>query len=185
MTLLSIILLSIALGIDAFVVAVSTGLTLDNVTGRHLFRLSFHFGLFQALMPLLGWFIGTGVQGYIAEWDHWVAFALLAVVGSKMIHEAFQPEGESKTNDPTRGFSLIALSIATSIDAFAVGLSLAVINQSIWYPALIIGVVCSIMTFSGMLLGKRCPKSTNRKVEVFGGLLLIGLGCKIVIDHTM
>lgn len=185
MTIIAILILAIALGIDAFVVAITAGLTLEKVTGRHLFRLSFHFGLFQALMPLLGWFIGASIQTYIAQWDHWVAFALLAAVGGKMIHEALSSKEVESTRDPTRGFSLVALSVATSIDALAVGLSLAVINQSIWYPALIIGIVCAAMTLTGMLIGKRFPTSAGKKIEVFGGILLIGLGAKIVADHLL
>src|SRR5512145_3318729 len=139
---LTLLGIALALAMDAFAVALGAGLTLERLTGRHLFRLGFHFGLFQAMMPVVGWLAGLTVQHWIAAYDHWVAFGLLAFVGGKMLYEALRSEDEEKeAGDPTRGLTLVILSVATSIDALAVGLSLAMLGVNIWLPALVIGLV--------------------------------------------
>ena len=175
--------IAIALAMDAFAVALAAGLTLPKLTKRHLFRFGFHFGLFQALMPILGWLAGISVREKIEAYDHWVAFTLLFLVGAKMLKDAFSDEETYK--DPTRGLSLVMLSIATSIDALAIGLSLAVLGVTIWTPALFIGLTASILTLIGMLLGRRLGQAWGTRVEVFGGLLLIAIGSKILIEHTL
>jgi putative Mn2+ efflux pump MntP len=182
---ITLIGVAVALAMDAFAVALGAGLTLSSLNGRHLFRLGFHFGLFQALMPILGWLAGMTVQRWIAAYDHWIAFALLGFVGGKMIWEAFRDEGEEAATDPTRGMTMVMLSIATSIDALAVGLSLAMLGVSIWVPSLVIGVVACAFTVAGMLLGRRLGASWERRVEVFGGLVLCGIGIKILVEHTL
>ena len=159
---------------------------LPKLTGRHLFRFGFHFGLFQALMPVLGWLAGVTVREQIGAFDHWLAFALLTLVGGKMLWEACHGDDESPPEgDPTRGLSLVMLSIATSIDALAVGLSLAVLGVTIWTPALVIGLIACILTICGMLLGRRLGRAWGTGVEIFGGLVLIGIGVKILIEHTL
>jgi putative Mn2+ efflux pump MntP len=186
MDMITLFGLAIALAMDAFAVALGCGLTLERLTGRHLFRLGFHFGLFQALMPIIGWLAGLTVQEWIESYDHWVAFGLLGFVGGKMIYEAYQDEACRATReDPTRGMSLVMLSLATSIDALAVGLSLAIVGISVWFPALIIGLIAGIMTVAGMLLGRRVACSWGRRVEIVGGLILIGIGLKILWEHTL
>ncbi len=177
--------IALALAMDAFAVALGAGLTLGTLTGRHLFRLSFHFGLFQALMPVIGWLAGMTVQKWISAYDHWLAFALLGFVGTKMIYEAFHPEEEKAEKDPTRGMTLIVLSVATSIDALAVGLTLGMIGVSIWFPATIIGVVAGVLTMAGMLLGRRIGTLWGPRVEILGGLVLLGIGLKILLEHTL
>lgn len=178
--------IAVALAMDAFAVALGTGLTLERLTGRHLFRLGFHFGLFQALMPILGWAAGMSVQRWISAYDHWVAFGLLALIGGKMIREAFAgEEKEEDAADPTRGWSLVMLSVATSIDALAVGLSLAMLGVSIWVPAAVIGGVCAVLTVTGMLLGRRIGGIWGQRVEVLGGLVLVVIGLKILAEHTV
>jgi len=182
LTLLSI---AIALSMDAFAVAVVTGLTLQPLTKRQLFRMSFHFGLFQALMPMVGWLAGRAVREHIASLDHWVAFALLAFVGLRMIKEAFEEKSPERVpNDPTKGWDLVALSVATSIDALAVGLSLGMVETTILLPALIIGLVTGTLTLAGMLLGSRIGELWSRRVEVLGGVILIAIGVKIVLEHA-
>ncbi|MBN2645781.1 MAG: manganese efflux pump [Desulfuromonadaceae bacterium] len=184
MTFLTFLGLAVALAMDAFAVALAAGAVLPCVTGRHLFRLSFHFGLFQGLMPILGWLAGVRLQEMIAAYDHWVAFALLAWVGGKMIYEAFaHDDGETQRCDPTRGVTLITLSVATSIDALAVGLTLGVLGVSVWWPALLIAVVAALFTLAGMLLGCRIGELWGRRMEVVGGLVLCGLGLKILAEH--
>jgi putative Mn2+ efflux pump MntP len=179
--------IALALAMDAFAVALGAGLTLERLTGGHLFRLGFHFGLFQALMPVVGWLAGLTVQRWIAAYDHWVAFGLLAFVGGKMIYEAWREEGEEgkETADPTRGLTLVLLSVATSIDALAVGLSLAMLRIAIWLPALVIGLVAGVLTVAGMLLGRRVGAAWGPRVEVVGGVVLVGIGIKILLEHTL
>jgi putative Mn2+ efflux pump MntP len=182
---LTIIGIALALAMDAFAVALATGAVLNPLTRRHLFRLGFHFGLFQALMPIAGWMIGMSVQHWIAAYDHWIAFLLLTLVGGKMIVEAFGGKEEKSVSDPTRGLTMVMLSVATSIDALAVGLSLAMLDVSVWKPAVVIGLVAGALTVSGMLLGRRIGDSWGKPVEVCGGLVLCIIGLKILLEHTL
>ena len=178
--------IAVALAMDAFAVALATGLILPLMNGRHLFRLGFHFGLFQALMPVVGWLAGMTFQAWISDYDHWIAFGLLAFVGGKMIHEAVaDDEDEGLVRDPTRGWSLVMLSVATSIDALAVGLTLAMLNVSVWMPSLVIGLVAGVLTVVGMLLGRRISGVWGKRVEIIGGLMLCGIGVKILLEHTL
>jgi putative Mn2+ efflux pump MntP len=186
MTLLSLLAIAVALAMDAFAVAVATGLALDRVTPRRTFRLAFHFGLFQALMPILGWAGGLTVRDQIELWDHWVAFGLLAFVGGRMLWEAVRgEEGDREVRDPTRGWTLVVLSVATSIDALAVGLSLAVLQVSIWLPALIIGLVALGFTVGGLHLGRLVGglERLARGANLLGGVVLLGIGGRILWEH--
>jgi len=133
-------------------------------------------------MPILGWLAGSQLQQFLAAYDHWVAFALLGLVGGKMLYEAGQPE-EKEKRDPTRGLTLILLSIATSIDALAVGFSLAMLRVSIWYPALVIGLTAGLLTSVGMILGRKVGARWGRPVEFLGGLVLIAIGLQILFQH--
>jgi len=182
-------LLSIAIGLamDAFAVAIATSIALGDVTGRQTFRLAWHFGLFQALMPIIGWYVGMTVEHHVRAWDHWVAFCLLAFVGGKAIRDALRDDGGTAVarSDPTRGFSLVLLSIATSVDALAVGLSFAALQVPIWTPSAVIGLVAGSMTLAGMRFGARLGRRFGRRMEIAGGLVLIAIGCKIVVSHTM
>jgi putative Mn2+ efflux pump MntP len=179
-------LIGIALGLamDAFAVAIGVGLTLKKVSPRQTFRLAWHFGLFQAFMPVIGWLAGLTIERWISAFDHWIAFGLLAAVGGKMIYEAIWGDEEKRqTADPTRGMSLVVLSVATSIDALAVGLSLAFLGEDIWYPAVVIGLVAGALTTVGLQLGQRFGHVLGRRMEIVGGLILIGIGAKILIEH--
>jgi len=180
-------LLAIALGLamDAFAVAVVSGLADLPLTGRRVFRLAFHFGLFQALMPALGWAAGHAVVGWVKPFDDWIAFALLALVGGRMIRGAFHTNrAERVPGDTTRGWRLVMLSVATSIDALAVGISLAMVGTAILVPALVIGIVAGALTAVGMGLGRWIGSGLGRRVEVVGGALLVGMGIRIVIGHV-
>lgn len=177
---------AIALAMDAFAVAVASGVSLKIVSIRQTFRLAWHFGLFQALMPILGWSGGLTVRSLIEHYDHWVAFVLLALVGGHMIWEALEKEKELQPkNDPTKGLRLVMLSVATSIDALAVGLSLSLLKISIWIPALVIGVVATIATAAGLHLGRKAGSSSHLSsyAEVAGGLVLIAIGLKVLYEH--
>jgi putative Mn2+ efflux pump MntP len=177
--------LAFALAMDAFAVSLGTGMALSPATARQTFRLAFAFGLFQFLMPIAGWAAGESFVKYIGRYDHWLAFALLLGVGGRMIFESFHLERASGAPrpDPTRGLSLLVLSIATSLDALAVGLSLAALRAPILYPALVIGLVAFAMTTAGMKLGPALGKVIGRRAELLGGLILILIGVKILVDH--
>ena len=184
MSTLTLLGIAIGLAMDAFAVAIGAGLQLCQVTNRQKFRLAWHFGLFQAFMPVLGWLAGLTLVEYIEPVDHWIAFGLLAVIGGKMIYEALKhKEEEVDRCDPTKGWSLVLLSIATSIDALAVGLSLAVLGVDIWFPAIVIGIVAGVLTIVGLELGTRFGALLGRRMEVVGGLILIGIGVKILVEH--
>jgi len=169
---------------DAFAVSIASSAVLRDVTRRQIFRLSFHFGFFQFMMPVIGWLAGLSIADHIASYDHWVAFGLLAFIGGRMIYESFAKKEKLKeTADPTRGLTLVMLSIATSIDALAVGLSFAMLQVRIWYPSVIIGLVAAAMTVIGMRIGGRLGARFGRRMELIGGLVLIGIGIKILIEH--
>lgn len=182
----TILLIALALAVDAFAVALAAGVSLCQVNSRQLFRLAFHFGFFQAGMNILGWLGGLTVRSYIETFGHWLAFGLLFFVGIKMIWEAIREEHEAgEGTDPTRGRMLVTLSIATSIDSLAVGLSFAVLEVSVWLPALIIGLVASGLTALGLRLGCLLGAASRlgARAEIVGGLVLIGIGLKILHEH--
>ncbi|MDR0250511.1 MAG: manganese efflux pump MntP family protein [Burkholderiales bacterium] len=191
MTTLMLLTLAFALATDAFAVAVAVGIRLKQVTVSQTLRMAGTFGGFQFGMPIIGWLLGVSVHRYIEAVDHWVAFGLLAFVGGHMLKEAWEHRRceedapRSDRADPTRGRALVLLGIATSIDALAVGLSFALINVSIWLPALVIGVVCFGATACGMHLGRlACSKGNlGSKATFIGGLVLIAIGINILREH--
>ena len=186
MTWIAVISIAIALGMDAFAVAICAGTQFPAVTPRRLFRLSFHFGLFQFMMPIIGYWAGSTVADYIKDYDHWVALGLLSIVGGKMIKESLAGDDiDCRPPDPTKGWTLVMLSVATSIDALAVGLSMAFLGVEVWMPSVIIGVVALFMTAVGMMFGSRLGTMFGRRVGLIGGLILIGIGIKILVEHTM
>ena len=186
MQLFNIVAIAVALAMDAFAVSIATGVCLKRVSPRQVFRLSWHFGLFQALMPILGWSAGAAVHGYMNAFGHWIAFALLSLIGLNMIREAFKPEEcGAPQKDPTRGLSLVMLSLATSMDALAVGFSVSMLDISIWLPAFIIGVVAALFTIVGLQIGKRIGALTTIGfyAELLGGSVLLCIGVNILYQH--
>ncbi|MFZ5981680.1 MAG: manganese efflux pump MntP family protein [Candidatus Zixiibacteriota bacterium] len=187
MSLITIIAIAVGLGMDAFAVAIAVGSQRERLSFRPVFRLSFHFGLFQFMMPVIGWLVGEQVTRYISAYDHWVAFLLLLFIGGKMIYESFKggdgPAVNIAGNDPTRKWQLILLSVATSIDALSVGFSLALLNIEIVYISVIIGMVAAAMTVVGMVFGRLLGMKFGRCMAFAGGLILIGIGTKILIEH--
>jgi putative Mn2+ efflux pump MntP len=184
MSISTILLVAVALAVDAFAVAMTAGVNLPRITFRHTFRLSWHFGFFQAMMNVAGWLTGLSFRRVIEGFDHWVAFILLAIVGLRMIREAFGEDGQ-KRSDPTRGKTLVMLSVATSMDALAVGLSFSILRISIWFPSLIIGITALLLTATGLYLGRvvGAASKLGGKVEAAGGLVLLGIGLRILIEH--
>jgi len=178
--------IAVALAMDAFAVSIATGVNLKTVSSRQMFRLSWHFGLFQALMPIIGWSAGTSIRVYIERYDHWVAFGLLTFVGVRMIKDAFvNDENKKPIKDQTRGWTLVMLSVATSIDALAVGFSISLLNVSIWIPALIIGIVAGLFSVMGLQIGERIgsAKRLSLYAETIGGVVLIAIGLNILYEH--
>ncbi|MBC8375882.1 MAG: manganese efflux pump [FCB group bacterium] len=183
MTLFELILIAIGLAMDASAVSMTAAASGFAHQRRQVFRLAFHFGLFQGVMPLIGWFLGSTVVEYIEKWDHWVAFTLLAIVGGRMVASWFDKLAEKTISDPTRGWTLITLSLATSIDALAVGLSFSLLDVDIWLACILIGVITFILSIIATRLGLVAGRMIGKGVEVFGGLILIGIGLRILFTH--
>ncbi len=184
MNFVTILGIAFGLAMDAFAVAIAVGARLERPTFRPFFRLSFHFGLFQFMMPIIGWLAGSQVARLVHNWDHWVAFGLLGIIGGKMIYESFHKHDENiRLTDPTRKWSLVLLSIATSIDALAVGLSIAFLEVKILWASIIIGIVAAVMTLMGMGFGKTLGARFGKAMEFIGGVILIGIGIKIILTH--
>jgi manganese efflux pump family protein len=183
MSLMTDFVIALSLAMDAFAVSIAAGLIIERITARHVFRAAFHFGLFQSMMVIIGWLAGRYFAALLSAIDHWVAFALLALIGGRMLREAYSEEGSLKSVDPTRGWMLVTLSIATSIDSLAVGLSLAMLRVSVWVPSAIIGVVTAAMSVIGIGFGSRLGHRWEKRAEIAGGLLLIGIGIHILVSH--
>ena len=179
--------IAVALSMDAFAVSVAAGSTMKQVSARQTFRLSWHFGLFQAMMPVIGWSVGLSMRTFIESFDHWVAFGLLAFVAIHMIREAFEPQAQDeKDKDPTKGITLVMLSVATSIDALAIGFSLSILDFNIWISAMIIGLVAGLATIAGINLGEKLGSLSllSRWASVVGGIILLGIGVNILREHS-
>ena len=177
------LLIAVALAMDAFAVALAMGTAIRSMKIRHALIVGAWFGSFQALMPVIGWALGMATRDWAAAFDHWVVFALLVFIGGKMIYESFQIR---KVEEKPEAFSsgiLFMLSLATSIDALGVGITFAMRQVDIMAPALIIGVVTFIISFAGVLLGEKGRHFFETKIEVIGGLILIGIGVKILVSH--
>lgn len=182
--LITILGIAVSLAMDAFSVCIAAGVVIRRPTLRHYFRLSFHFGLFQFFMPIIGYFGGMLLEKWIRDFDHWVAFGLLSLVGLKMIRESMgDREGEEAGRDPSRGMTLVVLSVATSIDAIAVGFSFGVMGTEILMPSIVIGVVCTLLSITGIAIGKRVGMMGGKWVERMGGIVLIAIGVKILLEH--
>jgi putative Mn2+ efflux pump MntP len=182
----TIFLIAIGLAMDCFAVSLGVG-TAGTATGpRPIFRLFFHFGLFQGGMTLLGWLAGKTVIPYVASVDHWVAFVLLAFVGLRMLRGGLQKAGgEPAIPDPSRGLTLVMLSVATSIDALAVGLSLALLSVNVFWSALLIGGVSAVLSLVGLLIGNQLGLRFGKAMEILGGIILIGIGLRVLIMHLL
>ncbi len=183
MSFLDIALISVALAVDAMTVSLSAATAGFTRQKGATFRLAFHFGLFQFIMPVLGWFIGYNILQLIERIDHWIAFVLLTFVGLRMILEAVKKEKIEFRSDPSRGYQLIGLSIATSIDALAVGLTLAMTSVNIWYVSALIGLITGSSCVLAIKVGHFLRKRFDTSMEILGGLILIGIGVKILIEH--
>ncbi|HNX75087.1 MAG TPA: manganese efflux pump MntP family protein [Candidatus Rifleibacterium sp.] len=175
--------IAFALGCDAFAVGMAVGTR--SPCQRACFRLWFHFGLFQFLMPVIGWAIGSSVYEYIKDVDHWIAFGLMFFIAARMFKESLSTEEEkdeeqSGNGDPTRGWSLVGLSVATSIDALGVGFGMGIARMNLLKPAIIIGVTAALMTYTGIVLGRRLSATFGKRVETFGAIVLFVIAFKLL-----
>ena len=185
MSFITIILLAIALAMDAFAVSIASGIAIKDLRIKHSFIIASWFGIFQAVMPLLGWLGGSRLQRFISHIDHWIVFGMLLIIGSKMIYEAFQIEAVENRSDPMDIAVLFTLSIATSIDAFAAGVSFALLHTGVVSPIIIIGIITFIMSFTGVWIGNRGTHFFEKKMEVAAGVVLIAIGLKVLISHII
>ena len=176
-------MIAVALAMDAFAVAVASGITIKHLRVHHAFTIAASFGLFQAFMPLIGWLGGLGLRKCIGCADHWIAFGLLTAIGAKMIYESFKMDAVEKKTDPLDIHVLFVLSVATSLDALAAGISFAVLDVSIVTPVLVIGAITFALSFAGVWIGERFGHFFERRIELVAGLILIGIGIKILLSH--
>jgi putative Mn2+ efflux pump MntP len=183
--LLAIIVIAVGLSMDAFAVSVVTGAAYKELHVRYTLRMASFFGGFQAFMPAIGYLAGLTVRKYISTYDHWVAFGILAAVGLKMIYESFKIKSERKAMHPANLLLLLALAVATSIDALAVGITLSFITRSIASAVIIIGVVTFGLSCAGVAIGKRFGHFFESGIKAIGGVVLIGLGAKILLQHIL
>jgi len=182
----AILALSVGLAMDATAVSAARGMAVPKVRPRHVALVAIFFGGFQALMPVIGWLLGSRVGPLVEAWDHWIAFVLLAAIGAKMLWESRDPKAASgyRTEDEVFGLRvMLALAVATSIDALAVGITLPMLDAPFALSVATIGVTTAVMCVAGLLLGRRAGAMLGRRLDVLGGLILIGLGVKILVDH--
>lgn len=185
MGIVTILFIAIGLSMDAFAVAVSSGVTIRTLKFSHAFKIALFFGGFQAIMPVIGWLAGISVRNLIANYDHWIAFSILSIIGIKMIYESFKFKSCERCTNPTKFYTLLLLAIATSIDALAVGTTFAFLNIVIAVPVIVIGAVTFVISFTGVYIGGKFGHLFENKIEILGGLCLVGIGIKILIEHLI
>lgn len=183
MDIIALILIAFGLAMDAFAVSITSGITIKHLKLNHALRIAGSFGAFQAIMPLIGWLAGLSLINYISGIDHWVAFALLTFIGCKMIYESTRMEAVHKENNPLNPKMLLLLSIATSIDALAVGISFAILQIAIATPMIVIGTITFALSFMGAFAGSKLGHLFENRIETAGGLILIAIGIEILLEH--
>ena len=187
MSLWELILIAVGLSLDAFAVSVCKGLSMTKLNYKNGAVIALFFGVFQALMPVIGWLLGTQLSQYITAFDHWIAFGLLAIIGGKMIYEALHKSDDSEEDgDKLNIKELFVLAIATSIDALAVGITFALLpNTNIVLSVGLIGVITFILSFAGVIIGNKFGSKYKSRAELFGGVILLAIGTKILVEHLI
>lgn len=185
MDIITLLFIAIGLSFDTFAVSVSTGLMVCKIKFQQAIKVAFILAFLQAAMPLIGWFAGKQLSSLIGDFDHWIAFILLSVLGIKMIIESFKEEEEKKNFDPLKFSVLLGMGIATSIDALVVGVSFAFLQTNIWLAIAIIGFITFLVAMLGMLFGKNVGNKFGKKFEILGGIILIAIGLKILLSHLL
>lgn len=185
MELISLLLIAVALAMDSFAVSISVGLSLKKFQLSTIGKVCLFFAVFQGSMPLIGWWLGQSFSDLISSIDHWVVFVLLSFIGGKMVIGALKYQESAPYVNIYSNKTITALAFATSIDALAVGISFSLLNVDIIVPALIIGLVTFFFSLIGISLGWRLGSRFRNKIELLGGIILIGIGVKILIEHTL
>jgi putative Mn2+ efflux pump MntP len=185
MHILTILVIAFGLAMDAFAVSIGSGIAIKRLRIEHALRIAIFFGSFQAVMPVVGWLAGIGMKDFISGVDHWIAFGLLSSIGCKMIYESTKMEPGKKHINPLNTSVLLFFSIATSIDALAIGVSFAFLKLAIITPVVVIGVVTFGLSFLGVYVGNRMGHFFEQKIELAGGIILIGIGIKILVEHLI
>ncbi|KPL19270.1 MAG: hypothetical protein AMJ92_03750 [candidate division Zixibacteria bacterium SM23_81] len=185
MNTITILFIAFGLAMDALAVSITSGIAIKRLRIGHALRIGLFFGSFQAAMPVIGWLAGMSLKDFISGVDHWVAFGLLSLIGGKMAYESLQMESQKKEMNPLDVYVLLILSVATSIDALAVGVSFAFINIAIITPAILIGLVTFLLSFLGAFIGNRLGHFFENKIELVGGFILIAMGIKILLEHLL
>ena len=185
MDMVTIIFVAFGLAMDAFAVSIISGVMIRDLRIDHALRIAFCFGSFQAAMPIMGWLGGLSLRNFISGVDHWIAFGLLSFIGCKMIYEAIAMESDEKRTDPLNLSVLLMLSVATSIDALAVGVSFAFLGISVASPIIVIGIVTFFMSFLGVFIGDKFGHFFEKRIEIVGGLILIAIGIKILVEQVL
>lgn len=185
MELAEILIIAVGVSMDAFAVSICKGLSVQNIRPEHAGITALWFGGFQALMPLLGYFLGVSFTDFVSSVDHWIAFILLGIIGGNMIKESFHKE-DCCNVDPDFSFrTMLAMAVATSIDALAIGVSLAFLKVNIWQAVLLIGITTALFSGVGVYIGNIFGSRYKSKAEFAGGFILIAMGLKILLDHTV
>lgn len=185
MNWLNLLGIAVGLAMDAFAVSIAAGIAIGAVTPRQVFRIAFHFGLFQFMMPIIGWLAGSAVSSHVAAWGHWLAFGLLAIIGGKMLFNAWSDREEAARADPSKGWLLVALSVATSIDALVVGTSMAFLQVSVLLPCIVIGLVAALFSAVGITFAGRVLPRWGRVAKVVGGCVLILIGVRALLSRGL
>lgn len=180
---LTTVLLGFGLAADAFVVSISSGIFIKHIKINKALKIALFFGAFQAIMPLIGWLCAVSFKASLSGIDHWIAFILLSCIGGKMIYESTKCDEEEKKFNPLDTYTLIGLAIATSIDALAVGVSFAFLQDSIIFAVANIGFITFCLCLLGVFIGNKCGNCFGNKVEIAGGAILIFIGSKILFEH--
>jgi len=183
LSFLDIFLIGVALSMDAFAVSVCKGLSVKKAGVKHVLTVGVYFGGFQALMPMLGFLLGYKFESFITNIDHWIAFVLLAIIGGNMIREALGKDEDDKENDDFSFRAMLPLAVATSIDALAVGISFAFLGVDIATAALLIGATTFVLSGAGIFVGNIFGSKYKSKAELAGGIVLILIGAKILLEH--
>lgn len=185
MEFITLSLIAVGLSVDSFAVSLSCGLIMCEITFRKAMIIAFSMAFFQAMLPLLGWFLGSSVSAYMIDYDHWVSFGLLTFISGKMIYESLTEEETKKKTNPLDPRYLIGISLATSIDAFIIGIGFAFMHVNLVASTIIIGAITFFFCMAGVFFGKKTGLKFGRKVEILGGIILFLIGLKILIEHLM
>lgn len=184
MDILSLVLIGVGLSIDSLAASITTGACVRNIKIKYILKVAAYMAIFQGVMPLVGWLIGSSFKSIIENYDHWVAFILLFIIGGKLIYDGIKNNGETEPNtEPAKDLMLAGMALATSIDAMIMGIGFGLIEVNIWLAMLIIGVTTFLFSTVGVFVGEKIGNKINSSIEIFGGVVLIGLGVKILTEH--